>query len=365
MTSNDLFPLNRAQDNRIVESDENFSNLDWNDSAIKKIIPVHGSTKYLHTDRRRTWSPYSLEQAIDNAESNLNYMKYFRSDDNIDKVPRNPPVITPVSGRLNADAENISSIIRPIAFKPVVLSPTRRFTSSLQRAETATSFGTHSPSDSGVAADFENLLRERENEIIQLRKTMALNETAILKVYEEKSEHWQKRLEGERSEWQSRLRDISKRARKIEENLTLQIACLKESNINLLAENRQLKNAVRNLQAKLDCNNCDILQLQQDFDIQRNYYPNFNKSGVDFQCQVNLEEENFGILKQEFEKVKDIFEREKHQWIAEKRQVVRYHKCLEMNYKQIQKKNEELTEELAQLAVELENRDLQLLENTV
>lgn len=226
-------------------------------------------------------------------------------------------------------------------------------------------YETHSPSDSGVVVDLENLLRERESEILQLRKTMALNETAILKVYEEKSEHWQKRLESERSEWQSRLQEIYKRARKIEENLLTEINSLKNSNKLLLKENHLLKSTVNGLTNELNTKTCDLIQFSNDHSVQDNSTGSFNEITVDFQCQVNMEEENFSELKREFERIKNLFDRERRQWVAEKRQVVRYHKCLEMNYKQIQRKNEELTEELAQLAVELENRDLQLLGNDV
>lgn len=194
---------------------------------------------------------------------------------------------------------------------------------------------------------------------------MALNETAILRVYEEKSEHWQNRLESERSEWQSRLKDIHKGAKKIEETLLTEINSLKESNSLLTKENNYLKSNIHNLQNELSNKTYDLLQINENLNTSGNLLRNLDEVAVDFQCQVNMEEENFSQLKKEFERLNDRFEREKRQWIAEKRQVVRYHKCLEMNYKQIQKKNEELTEELAQLAVDLENRDLQLLENTL
>lgn len=45
---------------------------------------------------------------------------------------------------------------------------------------------TPSPSDSGIAINYEALLRDRDNEIIALRKTMELNENVIFRVHEEK-----------------------------------------------------------------------------------------------------------------------------------------------------------------------------------
>lgn len=45
---------------------------------------------------------------------------------------------------------------------------------------------TPSPSDSGIAISYETLLREKDNEIIALRKTMEHNESVIFKVHEEK-----------------------------------------------------------------------------------------------------------------------------------------------------------------------------------
>jgi hypothetical protein len=51
---------------------------------------------------------------------------------------------------------------------------------------------TPSPSDSGIAINYEALLREKDNEILTLRNTMELNEDVIFKVHEEKevSSRW-------------------------------------------------------------------------------------------------------------------------------------------------------------------------------
>lgn len=99
LRSDILFPGNRVQDNRILESYENFSSLGW-DEATRR-MSANDSQRCLSVDQRRTWSPISLEQAIFESEVvDLSYMKHFRSNDDIEKISQNPPVITPVSGKL-------------------------------------------------------------------------------------------------------------------------------------------------------------------------------------------------------------------------------------------------------------------------
>lgn len=110
MSGDILIPENRSQDNKVPESNEDFLNLNFNGST-RKIISVSGSRRYLPVDRRRTWSPFSLEQVIFESQNIDMHAKYCRSDDKIDKITHYPPVIAPISGKLHMVCK-ISSALR-------------------------------------------------------------------------------------------------------------------------------------------------------------------------------------------------------------------------------------------------------------
>ncbi|CAN7999891.1 unnamed protein product [Ixodes pacificus] len=61
-----------------------------------------------------------------------------------------------------------------------------------------------SPSDSGIA-ELEAQLREKDAEIAHLRQTLEQNEQAIIRVYEEKEQAWQRRMEELKSLYEEQL----------------------------------------------------------------------------------------------------------------------------------------------------------------
>ncbi|CAN7939603.1 unnamed protein product [Ixodes hexagonus] len=61
-----------------------------------------------------------------------------------------------------------------------------------------------SPSDSGIA-ELEAQLREKDAEIMHLRQTLEQNEQAIIKVYEEKEQVWQRRMEDMKKHYEDQL----------------------------------------------------------------------------------------------------------------------------------------------------------------
>ncbi|XP_055349912.1 LOW QUALITY PROTEIN: leucine zipper putative tumor suppressor 3-like [Paramacrobiotus metropolitanus] len=92
---------------------------------------------------------------------------------------------------------------------------------------------TPSPSDSGIAVNYESLLREKDNEIAALRRTMELNEGVIFKVHEEKEAAWRKQLDSLRTSHDTQLRSVSsEHEAKVEEVLQANDA-LRQHNVQL------------------------------------------------------------------------------------------------------------------------------------
>ena len=84
---------------------------------------------------------------------------------------------------------------------------------------------TPSPSDSAVG-DLENVLKEKDSEIIYLRETMEQNEQVIFKVYEEKERVWERELRKIKGVYENRLKGNQQKASKMEQalmNQTLQV----------------------------------------------------------------------------------------------------------------------------------------------
>ncbi|VDM99631.1 unnamed protein product, partial [Thelazia callipaeda] len=52
---------------------------------------------------------------------------------------------------------------------------------------------TPSPSDSGIV-DYETIIRDKENELTNVRATMAQNEEIVVKVYQEKERLWKEQI---------------------------------------------------------------------------------------------------------------------------------------------------------------------------
>ena len=68
-------------------------------------------------------------------------------------------------------------------------------------------------------------------------------------------------------------------------------------------------------------------------------------------------------LKAEFDKAKVEFTKERDQWLEEKNKVIRYQKHLQLNYVQMYRKNKVLESEVEQLTLDLEKKDLSLMDS--
>ncbi|CAG2233850.1 unnamed protein product [Mytilus edulis] len=81
--------------------------------------------------------------------------------------------------------------------------------------------GTPSPSDSGVG-ELEAMLREKDAEINTLREVMDKNERAIFQVYDEKKKSWAKEVHDIKGDFDQKLKVMQRKAYKTEQVLSLQ-----------------------------------------------------------------------------------------------------------------------------------------------
>lgn len=81
--------------------------------------------------------------------------------------------------------------------------------------------GTPSPSDSGVG-ELEAMLREKDAEINTLREVMDKNERAIFQVCDEKKKSWVKEIHDIKADYEQKLKIMQRKAYKTEQVLSLQ-----------------------------------------------------------------------------------------------------------------------------------------------
>lgn len=101
---------------------------------------------------------------------------------------------------------------------------------------------TPSPSDSAVG-DLENVLKEKDSEIIYLRETMEQNEQVIFKVYEEKERVWERELRKIKGVYENRLKGNQQKASKMEQALMNQTLQVQNEKRKLEAELEEVQRA--------------------------------------------------------------------------------------------------------------------------
>uniref|UniRef100_A0A1I7U044 Leucine zipper tumor suppressor 2 homolog n=1 Tax=Caenorhabditis tropicalis TaxID=1561998 RepID=A0A1I7U044_9PELO len=126
---------------------------------------------------------------------------------------------------------------------------------------------TPSPSDSGII-DYENLIRDKELELQEIRNTMEQNEEIIIKVYQDKERAWKTELEG----LKCRVSAAEKGEKALREQLsncqrqnTAMSSCMRtvqEEKTRLMAKCIQLEKEIDNLHnvsvQSTGCPNCSI-----------------------------------------------------------------------------------------------------------
>uniref|UniRef100_A0A1B6BYB8 Uncharacterized protein n=1 Tax=Clastoptera arizonana TaxID=38151 RepID=A0A1B6BYB8_9HEMI len=81
---------------------------------------------------------------------------------------------------------------------------------------------TPSPVESGVMAELEAALRERDSEVSYLRQTMEHNEQVIFRVYQEKERVWEREMRRTKTLSENRLRAAAQKSHKLEQMLMMQ-----------------------------------------------------------------------------------------------------------------------------------------------
>ncbi|XP_075711902.1 leucine zipper putative tumor suppressor 3 [Rhinoderma darwinii] len=86
----------------------------------------------------------------------------------------------------------------------------------------------HSPSSDDIIQDLEDRLWEKEQEVIQMKRSLDKSEAAIFQVFEEKQKIWEREMEDLRQNYANKLQQVSKKAQRAQQALQLQIFKLQQ-----------------------------------------------------------------------------------------------------------------------------------------
>ncbi|XP_032891073.1 leucine zipper putative tumor suppressor 3 [Amblyraja radiata] len=86
----------------------------------------------------------------------------------------------------------------------------------------------HSPSHEDIIHDLEDRLWEKEQEVIQMRRSLDKSEAAIVQVFEEKQKMWEREMEELKQSYANKLQQVSKKAQRAQQALQLQIFKLQQ-----------------------------------------------------------------------------------------------------------------------------------------
>ncbi|XP_046686605.1 leucine zipper putative tumor suppressor 2 homolog isoform X1 [Homalodisca vitripennis] len=114
---------------------------------------------------------------------------------------------------------------------------------------------TPSPCESGVMAELEAALRERDSEVAYLRQTMEHNEQVIFRVYQEKERAWEREMRRTKTLHENRLRAAAQKSHKLEQMLMMQTY--------------QLQQDKKRLREDLDRSERESSELRQEIDLLR------------------------------------------------------------------------------------------------
>ncbi|KAK0405220.1 hypothetical protein QR680_017862 [Steinernema hermaphroditum] len=125
---------------------------------------------------------------------------------------------------------------------------------------------TPSPSDSGIV-DYESMMRDKDNELNQIRSTMEHNEEVVVRVYQEKERQWREQL--------ADLKQKLQASQQGEHALRLQVQKSNEQRDQLLNTIHALTNDKQVLEKKCTNIERELQTLKTRFD-QLNYHPSSN-----------------------------------------------------------------------------------------
>nr|XP_012624515.1 leucine zipper putative tumor suppressor 2 isoform X3 [Microcebus murinus] len=260
------------------------------------------------------------------------------------------------------------------------------------------------PSDEALLhCVLEGKLRDREAELQHLRDNLDESEASICQAYEERQRHWQREREALREDCAAQ----AQRAQRAQQLLQLQVFQLQQEKrqlqddfAQLLQEREQLERRCatlereqRELGPRLEETKWEELQRhRQEAERLREKAGQLDAEaaglreppvppattdpfllaesdeakvqraaagvGGSLRAQVERLRVELQRERQRGEEQRDSFEGERLAWQAEKEQVIRYQKQLQHNYIQMYRRNRQLEQELQQLSLELEAREL-------
>uniref|UniRef100_UPI00398F1216 leucine zipper putative tumor suppressor 3-like n=1 Tax=Pristiophorus japonicus TaxID=55135 RepID=UPI00398F1216 len=108
----------------------------------------------------------------------------------------------------------------------------------------------HSPSNDDIIQDLEDRLWEKEQEVVQMRRSLDKSEAAIVQVFEEKQKIWEREMEDLKQNYANKLQQVSKKAQRAQQALQLQIFKLQQEKKKLQEDIGQLLQQREELEKK-------------------------------------------------------------------------------------------------------------------
>ncbi|XP_072112769.1 leucine zipper putative tumor suppressor 3 [Mobula birostris] len=108
----------------------------------------------------------------------------------------------------------------------------------------------HSPSSDDVIQDLEDRLWEKEQEVLQMRRSLDKSEAAIMQVFEEKQKMWEREMDDLKQNYANKLQQVSKKAQRSQQALQLQIFKLQQEKKKLQEDVGQLLQQREELEKK-------------------------------------------------------------------------------------------------------------------
>ena len=278
-------------------------------------------------------------------------------------------------------------------------SPTQGKSQQLQNSEYGSSShtaclggGDNSTSDSHL----ERLLQEKESEISRLRQTMELNESAIIRVQEQKRIEWEQQMKELAQEYHRRLRltqdssrdreaelrqviaqlELDKRQLSVDmqqnqldrdrqDQLAAQVRDLKQRNTDvsqklteqscecelLRHRNKDLEQKTRSLEKRLSAGQLEQQRLSERLAEAESAARAAARGGDENAQRSRLSELTEQLHQQQttIQTERDNFRAERDKWSEEKEKVLRYQKQLQSTYVQMYKRNNELEQQLCRI----------------
>lgn len=145
---------------------------------------------------------------------------------------------------------------------------------------------TPSPSDSAVG-DLENVLKEKDSEIVYLRETMEQNEQVIFKVYEEKERSWERELRKIKGLYENRMKVNQQKSSKMEQALMNQT-------VQVQNEKRKLESELEEVQRQRKEQEQETRQLETEAATLRKQLDACEWRGSEQQGQLSVLQEKLG-----------------------------------------------------------------------